>query len=63
MARNSQPVKANWLTVCFDQLGLLLWKNYKLQIRSIILTILEILVPVSRLFSLNLFGLLNLIFF
>ena len=36
---------SNSLTVCLNQLKLLLWKNYALQKRSVIGTILELAVP------------------
>lgn len=45
MTNSSGGQGPSWLRISFDQLGLLIWKNYKLQIRSWFITILEILVP------------------
>jgi hypothetical protein len=44
---STSPKRASMLRVCYDQLRLLIWKSYKLQTRSISMTLLEIMVPVS----------------
>lgn len=42
---NNGDASSNWFVQSLKQLKLLLWKNSKLQLRSIISTVLEIFVP------------------
>ena len=41
---NKRQSKSGWRSI-LDQLGLLLWKNYRLQIRSIIGLAVELIIP------------------